>query len=119
MRFLLDESADFRLGRYLAALGHDVTAISRDYPQSLADFDVLALANAEQRILITRDRDFGELIFRQHQRHSGVILFRLGPGDYMTAVRRLDEIIENYHPDLRHFLVVTRRGIRTRGILSD
>ena len=56
MRFLLDESADFRLLKYLTDNGHDVTAISRDYPQSLSDMEVLSIAVQEQRILITRDR---------------------------------------------------------------
>jgi hypothetical protein len=42
MRFLFDQSADFRLIAPLRRLGHDVSAISRDHPHSLADEDVLA-----------------------------------------------------------------------------
>jgi predicted nuclease of predicted toxin-antitoxin system len=66
MRFLLDENADLRLRPVLLELGHDVTAIAVDYQASISDRDVLDLAYAEGRILITNDRDFGELIFRQH-----------------------------------------------------
>ncbi len=51
MRFLLDESADFPLAAYLRGLGHDVTAIARDYPHALKDREVLAIAQREQRIL--------------------------------------------------------------------
>jgi predicted nuclease of predicted toxin-antitoxin system len=58
---------------HLRQLGHDVTAISRDYPHSLADVDVLAIARSEQRILVVADRDFGELIFRQGLAHAGVL----------------------------------------------
>ena len=76
MWFLLDESADFPLAAYLTALGHDVTAIAHDYPHALPDTDVLAIATRERRILITNDRDFGELIVRRHYPHHGVILFR-------------------------------------------
>jgi len=65
MKFLFDQSADFRLIPHLEALGHDVTAISRNYPHGLADEHVLAIARNEQRILIVADRDFGELIFHQ------------------------------------------------------
>lgn len=114
MRFLLDESADFRLGRYLETLGHDVTAISRDYPQALEDQEVLAIAVREERILITRDRDFGELIFRQQQVHRGVILFRLGVSELQEATQRMDEIVEYLRDSPGQFIVVTGRGIRIR-----
>ena len=63
MKFLFDQSADFRLIAHLRALGHDVSAVSRDYPHGLADEDVLAIARDEKRILLVADRDFGELIF--------------------------------------------------------
>jgi hypothetical protein len=49
----------------LRSLGHDVSAVSRNYPPGLADDDVLAIALSEQRILVVADRDFGELIFHQ------------------------------------------------------
>ena len=57
MRFLLDESADYPLSDFLQKYWHDVTAIAHDYPQSLSDLQVLAIAQEEQRILITNDRD--------------------------------------------------------------
>ena len=62
MNFLFDQSADFRLIPHLTQLGHDVTAVSRNYPHGLADEDVLTIAREEQRILVVADRDFGELI---------------------------------------------------------
>ena len=56
MRFLFDQNADFRLIGHLRSLGDDVRAISRHYPHSLADDDVLAIAKREKRILIIPDR---------------------------------------------------------------
>jgi predicted nuclease of predicted toxin-antitoxin system len=73
MKFLFDQSADFRLIDHLRGISHDVTAISRDYPHSLADEDVLAIAHRERRILVVADRDFGELIFNQGLSHAGVL----------------------------------------------
>jgi len=67
MRFLLDESADFPVAAFLTDRGHDVTSIARDYPSALEDDEVLSIAQKEQRILITNDRDFGELVFRQQR----------------------------------------------------
>jgi predicted nuclease of predicted toxin-antitoxin system len=77
MRFLFDQSADFRLIARLRELGHDVSAVSREHPHSLADADVLAIARDEKRILLVADRDFGELIFHQGLVHAGVIFFRI------------------------------------------
>lgn len=69
----MDESADARLGPFLRRLGHDVATIAVDHPASLKDEDVLAIARREQRILITDDRDFGELVFRNRRPHAGVM----------------------------------------------
>lgn len=63
MKFLVDESADARLIVRLRALGHDVTSVARDHRRGLPDHHVLSIAHAEGRILITDDRDFGELVF--------------------------------------------------------
>lgn len=114
MKFLLDESADFPLALHLRAAGHDVTAVAHDYPNALHDEEVLAIARQEQRILITNDHDFGELIFRRRLPHSGVILFRLGAEDMPTKVRWLTTVLNSHSQNLRDFVVITDRGIRVR-----
>lgn len=77
MRFLLDESAEFPMAEHLRARGHDVTAVAHEYPHALTDSEILAIGLDEGRIVITNDRDFGELVFRQGHSHSGIIFFRL------------------------------------------
>jgi predicted nuclease of predicted toxin-antitoxin system len=117
MKFLLDENADLRLAAYLRALGHDTKAIAQDYPNAIPDQDVLAIAQAEGRILITNDRDFGELIVRQGLPHAGVLYFRLNTVELPAFVSRLDAVLHRYSRDLecRRFVVVTDRAIRVRG----
>jgi len=73
-RFRLDQSAEAHIGVFLVSIGLDATRVGRDYPPGLPDEEVLATAVAERRILITNDRDFGDLIFRQHHPHAGVIV---------------------------------------------
>jgi predicted nuclease of predicted toxin-antitoxin system len=114
MKFLLDESADFPLATFLRELGHDVTAIAHDYPHALKDRQVLEIAVREQRILITNDHDFGELVFRQQLPHSGIILFRLRAEDLSTKRARLEQVITNYADKLDRFLVLTDGGVRVR-----
>jgi predicted nuclease of predicted toxin-antitoxin system len=114
MKFLLDESADFTLSAFLQDLGHDVTGIAHDYPKALRDSDVLAIAHGEARILITNDRDFGELVIRQRLPHSGVILFRLRNEAFTVKQARLAYVLGNYSDQLQHFIVITQNRIRIR-----
>src|SRR5436853_5990447 len=76
-KFPLDESVELRLGFYLKKQGHDVRAIATDYTPGIEDEEVLKIAKNEQRILITNDKDFGELVFRYYHPHAGVLLLRL------------------------------------------
>ena len=118
MNFLFDQSADFRLIPHLRALGHDVAAISRDYPHGLADENVLAIARQEQRILIVADRDFGELIFQQGLAPTGVIFFRLPGASLSTKIAHLDRALNEHAEELAAgaFLVVTPGRIRVAGL---
>ena len=112
MRFLLDENIDIRLADVLAQLGHDATAIARDYPASLEDVDVLAIAVRERRILITNDQDFGELVVRERRPHAGVILFRVRPATFAHQRDRLAQVLDEYADRLQHFIVVESNRVR-------
>jgi predicted nuclease of predicted toxin-antitoxin system len=114
MRFLLDENIDTRLTAFLTDLGHDATAIARDYPASLTDLEVLAIAQREQRILITNDRDFGELVFIQAQPHAGIIYLRVRPATFPVQRERLARVLRSHADQLHEFLVVTSASVRVR-----
>lgn len=114
MKFLVDESADARLATYLKSLGHYATTIARDYAPSLEDSEVLAIAQREQRILITNDRDFGELVFRFGHTHAGVIFFRLSTTSLEVKIKRLNYVLDRCADGLEQFLVVKERSVRAR-----
>ena len=114
MRFLVDESVGARLADWLATQGHDATAIARDYPFALPDTEVLALAHREGRVLITDDRDFGELVFHQRQPHAGVIYFQLRSQTFATRIRRLAAVLADYAEQLDQFIVVDDADVRVR-----
>jgi predicted nuclease of predicted toxin-antitoxin system len=117
MKFLFDQSADFRLINHLRSLGHDVTAVSRNYPHSLADEDVLLIAKQEQRILVIADRDFGDLIFNQGLAHAGVLFFRLPGAQLQTKLEHLDQALQEHADELAagEFVVVSPGLIRVAG----
>lgn len=90
--------------------------VSVDFPASLADADVLRIAGEERRVLITNDRDFGELVMARGMDHAGIILFRLDPtASLAVKTERLDHVLTSYGEDLRRFLVVSNDRVRIRG----
>ena len=75
MRLVADESCDFTLVVDLRAAGHDVTAITETLAGA-EDDKVIALAASERRLLLTEDKDFGQLVFAVGARNAGVLLIR-------------------------------------------
>ncbi len=119
MRFLLDESADLPLADLLTRLGHDVKSIAVNFAASISDKEVLSIALEENRILITNDHDFGDLVFRRSLPHAGVVLFRLGEEGLSVKAEWLREVLKLPEDQLRKFIVVNDRAIRVRERQTD
>ncbi|HUY28168.1 MAG TPA: DUF5615 family PIN-like protein [Candidatus Binataceae bacterium] len=75
MRFIADEGRDFAVVRALRDAAHDVIAAAEIFP-SVDDEVILKLAHDDARILLTEDKDFGELVYAAGQKNCGVILIR-------------------------------------------
>src|ERR1700675_3130402 len=75
MRFLADESCDFRIVRALRAAGDDVTVIIEMTPGA-EDIVIFEMAKRERRIFVTEDRDFGQFIYAGASLGPGVIFLR-------------------------------------------
>ncbi len=79
------------------------------------DDELLNLANKENRILITNDTDFGELIFLQNRVTTGIVLLRIKGQDVKKKLRSLSKLIRLYSDKIEnHFVVITERRIRIR-----
>ena len=76
MNFVADEDVDYPIVRILLEMGHNVRYIAEIEP-GISDDEVLMKSNKEESILITADKDFGDLIFRQKLISTGVVLLRL------------------------------------------
>ena len=114
MRFLLDACAASRsLRALLDDLGHDVvSALAVD--SRAADEALLAQARDEQRILVTADKDFGELVFVRRLPHPCIIRFvDMRVTEQVTAMR---ELLDRQEAHLRDgaLLVVSRGRLRVR-----
>jgi predicted nuclease of predicted toxin-antitoxin system len=119
VRFLLDVCASSRaLRKLLTALGHDVVSALDTDPRA-SDETLLALALQDQRVLITEDKDFGELVFVRRLSHACIIRFvDMRVEEKVSAMR---ELLER-HPDAmreRTLIVVTRGRIRVRAGMDE
>ena len=94
MRFLADESCDFSVVRALRSADHDVVAIAEVSPRE-EDDAVMERAARGGRILLTEDKDFGQLVYAKLQKTGGVIFIRFParvrrslPATVVEVVRR-------------------------------
>ncbi len=84
LRFLVDEGCDFAIVRALREAGFDVVAVCEITTHS-NDRDIIKLSHAENRVLLTEDKDFGWLVFVSHADSAGVVLIRF-PGNARSTL---------------------------------
>ena len=109
MRFLADESCDFAVVQALRAAGHDVVAIAEVSPR-LDDEIVIRQAVREERILITEDKDFGQLVYASHQKTSGVIFFRYPFSTREKISKEIVKLVSSRREKLSGCFVVVQPG---------
>lgn len=114
MNFVADESVDYPIVLRLRQEQHTVWAVAEMEP-GIADTVVLEIANRQGVILITGDKDFGELVFRDKRYAFGVILLRLAG---LTAVAKAEIVVNaifQHHDQLASaFAVIGPRSVRIR-----
>ena len=109
MRFLADESCDFAVVRILRAEGHDVLAVG-EFEERSVDKELVERAQAEDRILITEDKDFGWLTFVARIRSPGVILIRFPASARPVLASAVRQLVVDYSPRLIGAFVVLEPG---------
>ncbi len=112
IKFLADVNMEKPLVDYLSGQGYDIKWVP-DYNCEMADEDLLKLANEEKRILITNDKDFGELIFLQRRLSYGTILFRVKGQKSQEKVKLMKKVLMGHRDAiLNHYIVITKAKIR-------
>jgi predicted nuclease of predicted toxin-antitoxin system len=105
LRFLVDEGCDFAVVRALRKAGFDVLAVCEIMPRSI-DCDIIKLSHAENRVLITEDKDFGWLVFVSHAESAGVVLIRFPGNARSTLSGTVVWLAENHASELQNAFVV-------------
>ncbi|MCL4506012.1 MAG: DUF5615 family PIN-like protein [Chloroflexi bacterium] len=112
MRILADENFPGDAVAALRGRGHDVVWVRTDAPGS-ADTSVLQLAQEQQRIVITFDKDFGELAFRSRLPAAcGIVLFRISASSPAHVANVAIAVLESRSDWAGHLAVTEDRRIR-------
>ncbi|CCI35228.1 MULTISPECIES: DUF5615 family PIN-like protein [Microcystis] len=116
MRFLANENFPLDAVEAPGQNGHDVLWIRVESP-GISDWEVLSRAQAENRILLTFDKDFGELAFRSRLPASvGIILFRIRVPSASVVAEKVAKVISLRDDWYGHFTVIEEDKIRMRDL---
>lgn len=114
MQILADENVTAAVILGLRQRGHDVLSV-KESMRAEPDEAILARAQTEERLVVTHDKDFGELAFRFGLRSScGIVLFRLAGANPDSDNQRVLEVLESREDWRGQFSVVTEGRIRMR-----
>jgi len=111
VKFLLDRCAGARLAQWLRDQGHDVLEARSKEPDP-GDRELLIRSVAEDRILVTMDKDFGWLVWGLGEQHRG--LLRLPDVPVAERIALVERVLKLHAKELTTGWVVTVRGDRIR-----
>jgi len=114
MRFLIDENIHADVVAWLRSMGHDVLYAAESLSGN-SDEELLELARRETRIIVTDDKDFGELIFHRRAVSSGIILLRLSDRSIEARLKRLEAAWTTISTRAEgSFVVISDKKVRLR-----
>ena len=114
MNFLADEGVDFPVVQKLRSDGHAVLYVAEMDP-GISDEEVLASANEKDALLLTADKDFGELVYRLRRVSAGVLLMRLAGLSPASKAQLVSSVVHDHGDKLFDtFTVVTPGMVRVR-----
>lgn len=116
MNFLADMGISPKTVAHLRDLGHDAVHLHEQGLDRLPDPEILEKARTENRVLLTHDLDFGELLAAGGGRLPSVVIFRLRNMRPEQVTRYLDEVLAHHTDSLRDGAIatVTEGQVRVR-----
>ena len=109
MRFLVDVGVGRKVEEWLLRNGYDTKAV-RDINPKMNDEAILSIATSESRMVITIDKDFGELVYNSGLVHSGVLLLRLEDANADKKIRTIEKILTEHLSNLSNNFCVFQNG---------
>lgn len=114
LKFLIDVGVGKKVERWFVNQGYDIKCV-RDIDPRMLDKEILKIAVSEKRMVITMDKDFGELVYNSGLLHAGVLLLRLEDAKSNEKVKIVENILEKYSDMLLNkFCVFKDEKLRIR-----
>ena len=115
MNFLIDVCIGYAVETEVRKLsGYDFACV-RDKNPRMEDADIVDWANREERIIVTADKDFGELVFKHKLSHHGVLLLRIDENTTQEKIKIITRVIIGHNEKLEnHFSVYQNNLLRVR-----
>ena len=114
MRFLADMGVSQRVVKWLRAAGHDATHLRDEGLHRLLDGDIFTKATQEQRIILTWDLDFTEILALSGSHTVSAVVFRLINTRTDNVIRRLDRVLSESEQDLLEGAIISVEESRHR-----
>jgi predicted nuclease of predicted toxin-antitoxin system len=112
MRFLIDECMGRKVYDLIKQNNHDVVLIEGNN-SGVSDNLILQKAVSENRVIITCDKDFGDMIFRDKKQHTGIILLRLQNEKIQNKINVINILLKNYSENIKNnFIIISEKKIR-------
>jgi predicted nuclease of predicted toxin-antitoxin system len=99
LKFLIDIGVSKKLEEWLSVSGYDVKAM-RDINPRAEDTEILSVAVSESRMVVTMDKDFGELVFKSGKAHAGVLILRLEDATGHEKIEVMKAILRDHEDKL-------------------
>lgn len=109
LKFLVDVGVSKKVERWLLNNGYNIKSV-RDINPRMLDKEILKIAVSEGRMVITMDKDFGELVYNSDLPHAGVLLLRLEGARSDEKVKILEKILGKYSDKLPNKFCVFKDG---------
>jgi len=114
LKFIIDVGVGKKVEDFLYKSGYDVLSV-REINPSMSDSKIIGIASKNNRIIITMDKDFGELVYNSGLKHTGILLLRTENCSADKKIIILSEILRNYSSELEeNFCVFSKDRLRIR-----
>ncbi len=112
LKFIVDECTGPDVAKWVTSKGYETISIFNSF-QGSKDIDILTMANKNGYIIITNDKDFGEMVFKENLNHNGIVLLRLTNERSWNKIEVLEKLFSTNILELHgNFTVVTDKTIR-------
>lgn len=117
MKFIVDESTGKAVAEFLNKK-YDTVYVGKDH-KGIEDREIMDKADGEERIIVTNDKDFGELAVKEGKESEGILILRLEIETPENKIKTVENILKEHRDKLENNLVIAKEDqIKTRKLIN-